>query len=311
MPTLRTTKRRAVQGFTLVELLVGMAILLVLVGILATIFASVSRTSQLGFSNSERLQNILAITDFIRREMKSALLPVNRPDTNNLQFVVNPSTISAEFKNPHAVFWQAPIAPDQALGDVAAIGYFVRWNTDNPSNPRPVLSRFLVANSTNTPNNFLIYSQPSAWLSDQILNDVAPASKARAYEGLVAENVVALFVDCLDASGDIIRTNAAGGNFGGTVFDSRRGYLARSATNASIIETNIACSLPATVRIGFVVMDNRSAARIRPVHRAAFQALAATNAADYVSKVQTDTALRELGEGLRSFQTEIHLLNAR
>ena len=62
-------------GFTLIELLVSMTILILLVAILSGIFSSVSKTSQLGYANNERMQNILAITDYIRTDLRSALLP--------------------------------------------------------------------------------------------------------------------------------------------------------------------------------------------------------------------------------------------
>ncbi|MFZ4600062.1 MAG: PulJ/GspJ family protein [Terrimicrobiaceae bacterium] len=295
-------------GFTLLELLVSMTILILLVAILAGIFSSVSKTSQLGYSNNERMQNILAVTDFIRSDLRSALLPVNRPDTNNLQFVVNPGSISGSFKNPHAVFWQSPAATDQTLGDVAEVGYFVKWNTNDASKPKPYLCRFSVANSA-AGTNFLIYSSPATWLTDSILNAVAPADAANAYQGLIAENVVALFVQCLDARGQPITRNAAGGTFTTPLFDSRLGFLDSGATN----NTNLACALPPIVRLGFVLADSRSANRIGPTEKTTLTTLgsSATDAPDYVTKALARTDLKGIAEGLRSYQIEVNLFNAR
>lgn len=293
-------------GFTLLELLVSMSILILLVAILAGIFSSVSKTSQLGYANNERMQNILAITDFIRSDLRSALLPINRTDTNNLQFVVNPSSIGADFKNPHAAFWQSPTAADQSLGDVAEVGYFVKWNTDNAASPRPYLCRFSVANSASS-TNFLIYSAPTAWLTDSIINAVAPANKASAYEGLIAENVVALFVQCLDAKGQPITKNAAGTAFNNALFDSRQGFITASSI------TNAACALPSMVRLGFVLVDSGTANRIGPAERTALVGLGTTSvdAADYVTKALAWTDLKGIGQGLRSYQIEVNLLNAQ
>lgn len=292
------------SGFTLVELLVSMAILVLLVVVLSNIFSSVSKTSQLGYSNNERMQNILAITDFIRTDLRSALLPVNRTDTNNLQFVAlgnpNPYTTNC---NPNAVFWQAPVATDQTLGDVAEVGYFVRWNTDKPSNPRPYLCRFSAENST-AGTNFLIYSSPASWLTDPIINSVAPADLAHAYQGLIAENVVALFVQCLDAKGQPITKNAGGNPFANALFDSRQGFT--SSTN-----TNAACALPPIVRLGFVLIDSGSANRIGANEQAALRGLSATDAASFVSAAIASPQLKSISQSLRSSQIEVNLMNAR
>ena len=280
-----------------------MTILILLVAILSNIFSSVSKTSQLGYSNNERMQNILAITDFIRTDLRSALLPVNRTDTNNLQFVAlgnpNPYTTNC---NPHAVFWQAPVATDQTLGDVAEVGYFVRWNTDKPSNPRPYLCRFSAENSAAAP--LPIYSSPASWLTDPIINAAAPADIAHAYQGLIAENVVALFVQCLDAKGQPITKNASGNPFANALFDSRQGFA--SSTN-----TNAACALPPIVRLGFVLIDSGSANRIGANEQTALRGLSATDAASYVSAALASPQLKSISQGLRSSQIEVNLMNAR
>ena len=308
-PTSRILFHLTRSGFTLVELLVSMAILILLVAILSSIFSSVSKTSQLGYANNERIQNILAITDFIRTDLRSALLPINRPDTNNLQLVVNPGSIGAAFKNPHAIFWQAPTATDQTLGDVSEVGYFVKWNTDNPSNPHPYLCRFAAENSTNSAiaANFLIYSSPAAWLTDSIINAVAPANIGNAYQGLIAENVVALFVQCLDAKGQPIARNAAGAAFSNALFDSRQGFT------DSANKSTAACALPPVVRLGFVLIDSRSAVRIGTAEQTALTALGttATDAADFVTKALASPQLKAVSQGLRSYQIEINLKNAR
>ena len=294
------------SGFTLVELLVTMAILILLVAILASIFSSVSKTSQLGYASNERVQNILAITDFIRSDLRSALLPINRTDTNNLQFVLNPGSISAGFKNPHALFWQAPTATDQTLGDVAEVGYFVKWNTEKAGNPRPYLCRFAAENTTNG-TNFLIYSAPSAWLSDALLDAAAPATSTNAYQGLIAENVVAFFVHCLDAKGQLITKNASGASFANSVFDSRQGFV----DSAVPPNTNSACALPPAVRLGFVLIDARSANRIRTDEQTALKNITATDAADFVTKALALPQLQAVNQGLQSYQIEVNLMNAR
>jgi hypothetical protein len=137
---------------------------------------------------------------------------------------------------------------------------------------------------------------------------VAPADQANAYQGLIAENVVALFVQCLDKYGQPIINNAAGTAFPANPrFDSRQGFTdSKNATNA-------ACALPAVVRLGFVLVDSRSALRIGPAEKTVLTTLAssATDAADYVTKALARTDLKGIGQGLRSYQIEVNLFNAR
>lgn len=313
------------MGFTLLELLVGVAILALLVVVLSGVFGGVSKTWQVGQSNNERLQNIRAITDFITGELRSALLPVNRTDKANLQFVVNPGSVSAAFRNGDAIFWQAPVSAVQTYGDVAAVGYFVKWDESTPANPRPILCRFFSSEST-SPANFLVYRQAGGsvqWLNDEILKAVAPADKANAYQGLIAENVVAIFAQCLDAMGRPIEKSWWGNPFTNMGFDSRLGFT--DADGAKSAEFTIGgssqpiCVLPPMVRLSFVLVDSRAAAAITPAQKAILVGLAASlsqqspkgDASAFVAAAQGNTQLRGVSEGLRAYQTEINLLNAR
>ncbi len=315
-------------GFTLLELLVSVAVLAMLVVFLASIFGGVSQTWQLGQSNNERLQNIRGITDFMSGELRSALLPVNRTDKANLQLVVNPTSISSAYQNPDAIFWQAPAGSNQAMSDVAEVGYFVKWDNSKPGNPRPMLCRFNVSNTTISPN-FLIYSQSGGtvpWLSDSIVNAVAPADQANAYEGLIGENVVALFVQCRDSKGQPIAKNYAGSDFANTNkgYDSRQGYTdaagVKTADFTDATGTKAPLSvLPPMVKLSFVLIDSRSAARIGSSEQAILVNLAKEianrspkgDADDFVTAALGKSGLEGISPGLRAYQTEVNLLNAR
>ncbi|MBC8002243.1 MAG: prepilin-type N-terminal cleavage/methylation domain-containing protein [Opitutaceae bacterium] len=317
---------RAALGFTLVELLVATAILALLVVILASVFGSVSKTWLLGQAASDRLQNIRTITDLMTGELRSALLPVNRTDKANLEFVVNPDNISPSFRNADAIFWQAPVGRDQTLGDVAAVGYFVKWDESNPANPRPILCRFYASESASGAN-FLVYSQAGGsvkWLSDQIINAVASADKANGYQGLIAENAVALFVQCLDARGKPIETDYHGTAFANKGFNSRLGFRdASGAKTADFTDATGAkspiCVLPPMVRLSFVLIDARAAARITPSQKSALISLSGTiaqqspkgDANAFVTAALADSQFKGVSDGLRASQTEINLLNAR
>lgn len=327
-PAIERPLRRGQRAFTLLELMVSVAVLLVLVIVLSSVFGSVSKIWQLGESNNERLQNIRAITDFLQAEMRAALLPVNRMDKKNLQFVVNPTSISANYQNPDAAFWQTPMAGDQTYGDVAAVGYFVKWDTAKADNPRPFLCRFNVYATGTNSSNFKVYSQVTGndWITESILNEVAPADKDHAYEGLIAENVVALFIECRDAYGQPITSSYAGGAFSDTVrgFDSRQGFTdSKGVKTADFTLSNgtkgPVCVLPPLVKMSFVLIDSRSAARITPAAKTALTTLAIMiaektpkgDAAEFVTAALANPALAGIAPGLRAYQTEIQLQNAR
>ena len=328
MLTTNTVPSRGRSGFTLIELMVSVAILALLVVVLASIFGGVSQTWQMGQSNSERLQNIRVITGFISGELRAALLPVNRSDKGSLQFIVNPTDISPTFRNPDAIFWQAPVAANQELTDVAQVGYFVKWDMTMPDNPRPILCRMNVSKTIGG-SNFLIYSQAGGtvpWLSDSLLNAVAPGDKANAYEGLVAENVVALFIESRDAKGKPITNSYAGGVFLKTDsgFDSRQGFTDASGvksadfTDAGGTKAPL-CVLPPIVKLSFVLIDSRSVNKIGVAEKNALTGLANTiaqrspkgDASDFVTAALGMPALNAISGSLRAYQTEINLLNAQ
>ena len=316
-------------AFTLVELLVSMTIVALLVVFLGKLLGEATDTWNRGEGNKERLQNVRAVTDFICNELTAALLPVNRTDTNNLQLVVNPAAFSASTYNNHdAIFWQAPLATEQTLGDVAEIGYFVQWDTaTNPANPRAQLCRFFVnptlSNSSGTsagPNpNFLIYSQPTAWLTNAVVAAVAPANQANSYQGLFAENVVGLWTQCLDPNGVLITKNAAGGTFvsGSTTrFDSRLGYQYTDNSQAPAATiTKAGCALPAAVDLSLVMLDSKSAARIGAAQQKEIVTLSAnaavTNGDAFVSQALADATLRSVSAGMYSYHVRIFLQNSK
>ena len=308
------TEHRRREAFTLLELLVSMAILSILVVILSQMINQASTAWARGESNKERMQDARAVVEFMSNELQSALLPVNRPTQTGIQFVVNPAAItSGTFNNRDSVFWQTPQATDQTQGDVAEVGYFVRWDATVSSNPRPILCRFFV-NPGDT--NFLIYSTDpdTPWLSKKMLDAVAPGIKSndplKNYLGLFAENVLGLWVTALDPIGQPITLDATGANITGS-FDSRMGYKYTDSNGATQIQS--ACSLPAAIDLGLVTLDSRSAKRITPGLQAKIQTLAATSASAqaFVASAQSDPAFLPIIQGLRYFQTKVFLQNSK
>ena len=193
------------RGFTLVELLVATAVLSLMVVMLMEILNRTSSAWMLGQAQSERRQSARSVADVISRELQPALMPVDPADTGSLQFMLNPTTLPTAFRNPDALFWQAPIAADRTRGDVAEIGYFLKWDTTTPGSPHPLLCRFSV--DPTDQDNYLILKTPATWLTGDILNKVAPANNQGTsnYAGLFAENVIGLWARCYDKNGTCLK----------------------------------------------------------------------------------------------------------
>lgn len=306
------------RAFTLVELLVAISVLMLLVLLLSSLFSQVNSAWSSSEGNFERRRSARALADFIGTEMQGALLPVEGIVTNgqgNLQFIVNPPStqVPADYRYADAIFWQAPLATETSQGEIAEIGYFVKWVASATQGERPVLCRFFVnpsvaSASTTTANpDFLIYDpKPQAWLSQALLDKVAPATKDQGYVGMFAENVVGLWARCygLDGTESPVAKN-------GAKFDSREGYdLNKGATPAD------PRYLPASVRISLAQVDSRSAARLGAA-AASLKALtkSAKDAPDFLEKLnaaaKSSPPLAALLPGVRIYTTEIQLLNAR
>jgi len=299
-------RKKAVVGFTLLELLVSLAVLLILVGVFSAILTEANGVWNSVRAQEDRNESFRALDDYIANELKGALQPLIPGDTSNLQFIVNPSAVSTTYRNPDAFFWQAPIAVDRTYGDVAEVGYFVQWDTSTASNPRANLCRFFVqgAKSGSSPvavdPNFLIYTQPTSWISDSLIQTVAPANQANSYQGLFAENVVGMWVRCFDHQGNILTAS-------GATFDSRVGY-----PDASVTPT-VTRALPAAVEVSLALLDAASANKVTPAQQTTMVALTKTTgtASLFIQSAQTNTSLTPIRTGLRDYTIKIYLPGSR
>lgn len=295
----------AARAFSLLEVLVATTILAVIVSLLGAIMSSVSTSWNSATNRTETGLSARAIADYIQTDLAPALLPVNNADQSNLQFILNPSGIPSEYKNGDALFWQSPVANDTTRGDVAEVGYFVKWITDSKGLPKPILCRFFVepATSGSASPAFQIYQSPASWLTTAIVDTVAPGTSDQNYAGLCAENVVGIWFRCF---------NGQGADYGRT-FDSR-------ATPADSTRLR----LPSSVQVSFVVVDSRNAARLTPVLRDALVALTSTvssevtskdktvsPAEEFVTRAQGDSTFKSISSGLKAHTTTVSLVNAR
>jgi len=319
----------ALASFSLVELLVSIVILTLLVFVLSQILTMTANTWMSGEAVKERMQNERAIGDFIANELRMALLPVGRKNTSSLQFVVNPSGVTASsYNNYDSVFWQAPIATDATYGDVAEVGYFIQWDTSTAQNPKAILSRFFVnpPSSSAGSTNYLIYTQPTAWINNTLIQSVAPANSANSYQGLFAENVVGLWIQCLDSYRVQITKDYYGNSLSNDSYDSRNGYTdsqghqSPSYTYVNSIGTSSTapyCALPRMISVNLVLLDSQSAKRLGPTQQTAIQSLvtssatSSTPASAFVTSALNNASLAPIRRGFRSFQTYIYLEGSR
>lgn len=221
--------RRPRGAFTLIELLTAVAVLIILTLLLANIASQAGNVWAAGESQNQHRQRARAVLDFMSAELSRATLAVN-PARLSLQFVINPANnpvIGTDYLNRDAVFWQAPVATDTTAGDLAEVGYFVKWD-GNQAN----LCRLFVNPSD---SNYLIYSNPTTWVSDSLLASAAPGDKASQYQGLFLENVLGLWVAAYNADGSAYQGDS------------------RSASN----------TLPALVRISLALIDANAAKRLQ------------------------------------------------
>jgi competence protein ComGC len=315
---------RRAAGFTMIEVLISTTILVIVVVMLSQMLHQMGGIWLFGHARVERSEGGRAILEFISRELQAAQLPVDRTAQTSLQFVVNPVTTgTTTYKNRDAIFWQAPLATDQTFGDLAEIGYFVQWDeTTIPTNPHAHLCRFFV-NPTDPSNPanpyYMIYSAPTDWVNDTVIKAVAPADKTNAnnpYQGLFVENVLGLWVTCLDPTGKTIKTDCQGAAIPDDTFDSRNGYSYTDITGTSVPSqppTQKTCALPAAIDVSFVVLDSTSAKQVTPALESAIRTLAdaKTNAKDFVDAARTDPTFRLIQAGLQPFMTRVYLNNSK
>src|SRR5579871_6572816 len=126
-------------GFTLLELLTSMTILLIMVGFLAVTFNAASTAWQQGEKDVDRYAQARATIDLIARDLRQAIVTTNLPfyaSTNCLAFV-------------------APINDDRNSADLAEIVYIAQQA------PAPYTLYRRLTLPTNT--QWQVYSNPGGW----------------------------------------------------------------------------------------------------------------------------------------------------
>lgn len=264
------------SGFTLLEMLSATAVFLLLMSLLLGITMHINSTWQQADAQKSRRQVARALLDTITRDLTAAVLPLNHSETDSLQFLAlkqgSSATISDTYLSPHGLFWQASIPTDHPdVTDVAVVGYFVRW-IGNQS----ILCRVSIRSDE---PEYKVYSAPANWMNDTILDTVAPADPASDYRGLMAENVLALWISLTDKDG----------NNWSLPLDSR---MLTSAQRAK---------LPPNMEVALVIVDPATARRIT----------SSTDVTSHYNKTTPEEFVDALPPGIRQgtqiFRTRVNL----
>jgi len=306
---------KTTRSFTLVEILVSIAILSILTFVLLTMLGSLTTIWQQGQAHNERRTVAQAVLDRMSRDLSMAVFPASRTMTNGLQMVINPTGVTSTYLYPYAIFCQAPVGTDSVSqgnyqGNLAIVGYFIQWLNGTPGTP--TLSRLLINPSS---ANYGIYTSPNAWVGNSILAANAPsafvsASANNNYAGLLAENVLALWVQALDPSGNPIQQTLPTGE----TFDSRYTYTYTNTppNNQSALEvpvTGISAG-PASLRIAVAVMDSRTAKQLtaKPTYTTTYPPTATSFWSDIQTFYNSLPAIIQKGTEIQS--TTVNLANA-
>jgi len=326
------------NGFTLIEILVSLAVLVIISAFLFSIVTNVNNTWQQGQSQIGPRQSGRAILDAIQNDLETAALPADKSDHASLQLIANidstGASLNSQYLYPHAFFWQAPIATDTTYGRNAEVGYFVRWDSSNPANPRAMLCRFFVnPESPASPTNYLVETG-TPWLTSSIIEAVAPGLKntsdpSLSYKGWFTDNVIGLWIRPLDPTGSPILNKASGATttalgtaYNATApsysFDSRQGYSYKVGSTVYLKSGfkdpsntyQIANTLPPFVEIAIVLLDSRAASRVTQIPTYTQTAPTATS---FWTDINNFVASLPPGvrQGARVYSTRIALRNAQ
>lgn len=268
----RAGKRRP-EAFTLVEMLVGCAVLMLLLVLLFTATTQTSNTVRRASAQVDAFQTARTAFDAVSQKLSAATMNTywdyydannNKRTTNNastfqparygrasdLQFLVQTNNWyghSLYFETPEAI--SADTSKDQTQGLLNALGYYVQFGSDTNYRPSGLVNkeryRYRLMQALQPTENFQVFSG-SNWTGGMTN-----------YAWPLAENVIALIVWPRRS----VVEDSAGTNISPAyVYDSRIA-LPSSATVPPSIQY---AQMPPTVQLTMVVIDEPSAIRQTP-----------------------------------------------
>ncbi len=284
---------RRSSAFTLVEVLIAIAILSLMVVLLASLLSGVSRAWVSSEQQVETFQDGRAIADLISRDLSQAVI------SPQLQFIQNPGSLNTLLTNPPAspptqvantegLFWQTASASD-ALGNVSEVGYYLTQRADSNGIAHFELRRFFVspADPRQPPTapvanpSYHIYDVPSPVYYNSSATTIMPSwinlngknlDPARTdfefWSSVVSDGVVGFWIRCLDGNGEAIPwLSSADGSTVPIRFNSTAHFQpaipgqAATFKYTKVSSTAQANLLPATVELTIVTVDSRTMQR--------------------------------------------------
>lgn len=204
---------RETQAFTILELLVAMALMGIVVTILASVLSSTQKgVAQMGGASSQR-QDARAILAQISHDLRSTLEPVSRgfelanAGVRQPEFLLNPPGFTG---NGSSIFWS--VRNESSLGGNMLVGYLLRWET-TPEGPLPRLCRVSFdPQVTESIKNALqgSASANSTWVDANLINENAPGVQDQGYQGWISDNILAFYARALDPQMNPINNYARG-----------------------------------------------------------------------------------------------------
>ena len=296
MKTISIKSRSA--GFTLIELIVSMGIMLMLMLVLVSITDATQKTWTNTTGKVEQFRAAKDAFEALTRRISQATLntyydydspttPTKYQRQSELRFISGPNLAGKSTSTPprptHSIFFQAPLGffattsttnPLDVLPNLLNTwGFYLEFGSDktfrpdfinNMTNPPPDRYRFRLVEMMEPSELQALYSYTSGKPTYTGLDwFTAPLGNSSVPKRAIAENVIALmFLPKLSPS-DIAGLNKAGGKY--TDASLAPAYLYDSTgtgmTTTSDANLNPKNQLPPVVRVTMVAIDEASAAR--------------------------------------------------
>ena len=272
--------KKVAAGFTLVELLVAMAILGLVVVLSATMIGHIQKVWEHTTARTEQFQKArqalqtissrlsqATLNPYWRVETNSSGTPVRYARQSDLRFLSGPAASLTTIAGPasgSAVFFQAPTgfssqSAAQLVNALNTWGYFIEYGSDAPSYRPPFLSstgvapknRFRLIEFTDPSDKLQIFKYTSGMPAYSGKDWFSAPLATQANRRVLADNIVALVVlPRLPAVDDSTKSALS------------PGYLYDSTQTNGNKALNPRHQLPPIVDLAVVALDDRSVRRI-------------------------------------------------